>query len=159
MRTLQELSDREDIRELRLDYTHHFDGGDLEALLALYTDDAVCEFGGFGVWNGKEEMRRGWAPYLTGHDHTATPFPRGRHVVTNPKLSVDGDEASGSWYLTDISYIDRPSGQVREHPVVLYGTYEDTYRRVDGTWKITRTVLHFHWPTAGVAPTAGLKRA
>jgi len=57
MRTLQELNDLEDIRNLRLDYTHHFDAGRLDDLLALYTDDAVTDFGAFGVWTGKDEMR------------------------------------------------------------------------------------------------------
>lgn len=152
MRTLEELSDREDIRDLRLDYAHHFDGGNLEALLGLYVDDAVCDFGGFGYWNGKEEMRHGWAPYFTG-TAVSEPFPRGRHVVTNPQISIDGDEAQGTWHLTDITYTDRVSGRVLEHPVVLYGTYEDHYRRVDGTWRIISTTLHIHWRSIPEAPT------
>ena len=158
MRTLEELSDREDIRDLRLAYTHHFDGGNLEALLDLYVDDAVCDFGEFGYWNGKDEMRQGWAPYFTSPATSGT-FPRGRHVVTNPQISVSGDEAHATWHLTDITYFDRPTGLVLEQPVVLYGTYEDHYRRIDGSWRITSTTLHIQWrlpPEARItAPKAG----
>src|SRR5436190_23575193 len=120
MRTLQELSDREDLRDLRLAYTHHFDGGDLEALLGLFVDDAVTDFGPFGVWTGKDEMRAGWSPYFTQRAGAA-PYTHGRHVVTNPELTIDGDTAWGRWFLTDISYFAKGSTEMRKDPVVLYG--------------------------------------
>jgi ketosteroid isomerase-like protein len=154
MRTLQELNDREDLRDLRLAYTHHFDGGDLDALLRLFVDDAITDFGPFGVWRGKDEMRAGWSPYFTDRKNAA-PYAYGRHVVTNPELRVDGDTAWGRWFLIDVSFYAK--GEVRKDPVVLYGTYEDEYRRVFGSWKITKTTLHFHWPVPGGAPS-GLVR-
>jgi hypothetical protein len=156
MRTLQELNDLEDIRNLRLDYTHHFDGGDLDALLGLYTEDAVTDFGPFGLWSGKAEMRTGWSPYFEARAD-APRYSYGRHAVTNPRIQVNGDDATGDWFLIDISYFERHSTTPRENPVVLYGTYEDIYRRVDGVWKMTRTTLHFQWPVPGGAP-AGLVR-
>jgi len=156
VRTLQELSDREDLRELRTAYTNHFDGGELDALLALFVDDAVTDFGPFGVWDGKDEMRNGWAPYFQGRRFT-TPYAYGRHVVTNPELRIDGDTGWGRWFLIDISYFEHGSTEMRKDPIVLFGTYEDDYVRVDGEWRISRTTLHFHWPVAGGAP-AGLVR-
>lgn len=151
MRSLQELNDREDLRDLRLAYTHHFDGGDLDALLGLYVDDAVLDFGPFGVWRGKEEMRRGWSPYFESRKDAA-PYAYGRHVVTNPELRVDGDTGWGRWFLIDISFYERGATEMRKDPIVLYGTYEDEYVRVDGVWRMQKTTLHFHWPVAGGAP-------
>ena len=156
MRTLQELNDLEDLRDLRLAYTNHFDGGELDELLALYIDDAVLDFGPFGVWTGKDAMRAGWSPYFEGRAGAA-PYSYGRHVVTNPELRVTGDTGWGRWFLIDVSYFERGSTEMRKDPVVLYGTYEDLYVRVDGVWKMSRTTLHFHWPVAGGAP-AGLVR-
>jgi ketosteroid isomerase-like protein len=153
---LQELSDLEDLRNLRLDYTHHFDAGRLDALLALFTDDAVTDFGPFGVWSGHDEMRRGWSPYFASRGSNQG-YHFGRHVCTNPQLHIDGDTATGNWFLIDISYYAHGSSVPRPDPVVLYGTYEDHYRRVDGQWRITRTTLHFHWPVPGGAPS-GLVR-
>jgi ketosteroid isomerase-like protein len=156
MRTLQELNDLEDIRNLRLDYTHHFDAGRLDDLLALYTDDAVTDFGAFGVWTGKDEMRKGWAPYFEARAGAA-PYTHGRHAVTNPQVSITGDTATANWFLIDISYFERHSTVPREQPIVLFGTYVDECKRVNGVWKLTRTTLHFQWPTPGGAP-AGLIR-
>ena len=152
MRTLQELNDLEDVRGLRLDYTHHFDGGDFEALLDLYTDDAVWDFGPFGIWSGKEALRSGWAPYFGPDKDRTAPLAHGRHAVTNPKVDLHGDTATASWFLTDIVFRN-DDGSAKEQPVVFYGTYVEKCRRVDGVWKLTRTTLHFSWPVAGGAPT------
>lgn len=152
MRSLQELNDLEDIRTLRLDYTHHFDGGDLEALLDLYTDDGVCDFGPFGTWDGKAALRSGWAPYFGSDKNRSAPFAHGRHTVTNPKVELRGDRATASWFLTDVVFREA-DGTAKAQPVVLYGTYVDECARVDGVWKLTRTTLHFSWPVAGGVPS------
>jgi hypothetical protein len=156
MRTLQELNDLEDLRELRLAYTNYFDGGNLDALVDLYTDDGVADFGPFGVWTGKAVLRDKWSPYFVDRAG-APPYTHGRHVVTNPELKVDGDKGWGRWFLIDVSFYAQNADEMRKDPIVLYGTYEDEYVRVDGAWKIAKTTLHFHWPVAGGAP-AGLIR-
>jgi hypothetical protein len=57
------------------------------------------------------------------------------HQCHHPELSVDGDTATGTWYLEDKVIIT-------EHRMLLTGAafYEDTYRReTDGAWRISRT--------------------
>jgi len=57
------------------------------------------------------------------------------HQCHHPELFVDGDTATGTWYLEDKVY-------VTEHRMLLTGAafYEDTYTRgADGTWRISRT--------------------
>jgi hypothetical protein len=60
MMTIEELLTKEEIKELRICYSHHFDGKDIDALVDLFTDDAVCEFGPAfgGDWVGKDQIRR-----------------------------------------------------------------------------------------------------
>jgi ketosteroid isomerase-like protein len=154
VRTLQELSDLEDVRQLRLDYSYHFDSGNLEALLDLYTDDAVCDFANFGLWTGKDEIRRGWEPYVI---RTDAPFTRGRHAMSTPKVVIDGDTATSEWFLFDMVFVDG-KGNMRENPMALLGMYEDHCVRVGGVWKIAKTKLHFYWPQRGGGP-AELTRA
>jgi len=154
LRALQELNDLEDIRNLRLEYTHCMDSGDLEGLLALYTDDAVCDFANFGHWKGKDEMRKGWTPYVI----KPVPYAGGRHVCTNPRVRINGDTATSEAYLIDIVYTDRATGEVRDNPIALLGMYVDECTRVNGEWKIAKTTLHFLWPQAGGGP-ANLVRA
>ena len=51
---LRELLEVEAIRKLRNLYAHLLDSGDIDALAALFTEDAVCEFGPYGEWHGRE---------------------------------------------------------------------------------------------------------
>lgn len=57
------------------------------------------------------------------------------HQVHHPELDVDGDTATGTWYLDDRVI-------VTEANLILTGAafYTDTYRRGDdGTWRIAST--------------------
>jgi SnoaL-like domain len=57
------------------------------------------------------------------------------HHCHHPELTVDGDTATGTWYLEDTVIIV-------EHRMLLTGAafYDDTYRRgPDGKWQIART--------------------
>jgi hypothetical protein len=57
------------------------------------------------------------------------------HQCHHPELAIDGDHASGTWYLEDTVIIT-------EHRMLLTGAafYDDAYARdPDGTWRISRT--------------------
>jgi hypothetical protein len=57
------------------------------------------------------------------------------HQCHHPEIEVDGDSATGTWYLDDKVIIT-------EHRMLLTGAafYEDTYERDgDGEWRISRT--------------------
>jgi SnoaL-like protein len=56
------------------------------------------------------------------------------HRVTHPEISVNGDTASGSWYLQDRVI-------VTEFDFMLIGAafYRDQYRRTADGWKISAT--------------------
>jgi hypothetical protein len=57
------------------------------------------------------------------------------HQCHHPELSVDGDTATGTWYLEDKVIIT-------EHRMLLTGAafYDDAYTRCeDGVWRISRT--------------------
>lgn len=56
------------------------------------------------------------------------------HRVTHPEITVEGDEASGSWYLQDRVI-------VAEADFTLIGAafYRDRYRRTAAGWKISAT--------------------
>src|SRR5215218_9831772 len=87
----------DEIRELKHEYCWAYDAGDLSRLMHLFTDDAVCELGPFGTWRGREEIERGYRDQMV-----ASRVPGGRlHSVSNPLITVDGDTATGRWYLTD----------------------------------------------------------
>jgi SnoaL-like domain len=56
------------------------------------------------------------------------------HQAHHPEIEVDGDEATGRWYLEDKVIMP-------DFNMVLEGAaiYTDRYRRTDGGWVITHT--------------------
>ncbi|MEL7210720.1 MAG: nuclear transport factor 2 family protein, partial [Actinomycetota bacterium] len=54
---------------------------------------------------------------------------------TTPEITVDGDEATGIWAMTDL--IVFPDGTRLDGA----GHYHERYRRVDGRWLIDRSRL------------------
>jgi hypothetical protein len=65
--TVEELLEIEEIKQLRVLYSHYLDGGDLEGLVDLFCEDAVCEFGENygGDWVGRDAIRQNYAPYTS----------------------------------------------------------------------------------------------
>ena len=141
MMTMDELLTKATITELRIMYSHYFDARDLDGLVDLFTDDAVCEFGPDygGDWVGKETISNNFAQYLQSSD--GVPFGV-MHAVTNPWIRlIDDDTANGRWYLHDLF-----TSEGNENPLGLYGIYDDLYKKVDGRWLIHRTRIDFLWP-------------
>ena len=56
------------------------------------------------------------------------------HHVHHPEIEVDGDTATGTWYLQDTVLIT-------EHRMLLRGAafYADRYRRDEHGWRIAET--------------------
>jgi ketosteroid isomerase-like protein len=51
----------EEIRRVTHWYSWCCDSGDLDGLVAVFTEDAVCVFGPYGTWTGSEQIRQGFA--------------------------------------------------------------------------------------------------
>ena len=146
MTAIEELLELEAIRKLRVLYSHYYDGNRVDELADLFTDDAVCEFGPDygGDWVGKAQIHANYARYTTGEG-----LPHNvMHAVTNQHVElIDATNARGRCYLLDL----RTTEGV-ENPLILFGIYDDLYRKVDGAWKIHRTRIDFLWPKRHVLP-------
>lgn len=138
--TIDELLDKENIKELRIMYSHHFDGKNIDGLVDLFTEDAVCEFGPDygGDWVGIAQIRKNFSTYA---ESEGLPFAV-LHAVTNPWIRlIDETTANGRWYLHDLF-----TAEGQDNPLGIYGIYDDVYHKVDGEWKIHRTRIDFLWP-------------
>jgi ketosteroid isomerase-like protein len=138
--TLEQLLQIEEIRQLRVRYSHCFDGQRLEELVDLFTEDAVCEFGPDfgGDWVGKARIRESYARYLAREG----PEFGVLHAVTNHDVTlVDDTTALGRSYLLDLRTTEGVA-----NPLILFGVYDDLYRKLGGAWKIHRTRIDFLWP-------------
>lgn len=137
----------EEIKNLRLGYSAHFDAQEIDKLGALFTEDAVCEFSEEygGDWVGRETIVRN---YTAVAEQVGAPYSA-IHAVTNPWIELTGeDTARGRWYLLEFltrqGTFTSPGGHA--NPLFYIGVYEDEYRKVDGRWLISRVRLSFLWP-------------
>jgi hypothetical protein len=140
---IQTLLDIEEIRNLRILYSHHLDGNRLEALDQVFTQDAIVETT-MGLSRGLDQVRAGLADAvkLYDRDHKGNyPF---MHAVTNHWVNLTGpDTAEGRCYLLDYETASKPD----PNPLLLLGLYADAYVRVEGAWRISRSRLELFWPT------------
>lgn len=139
--TIEELLDIESIRKTRNLYSYYLDAGDLDALVDLFTEDAVCEFGPYGVWEGKATIRANYEvverPMIEKGGFQTL------HANTNHWVELTGaDTGVGRVYLIDLML----DGDADKNPMVWLGLYDEAYRKVDGKWKISRSSLQFLWP-------------
>ena len=136
--TVDELREVEAIRKLRALYAHCLDGHDWDGVADLFSEDAVCEFTGPGYsdWVGREEIR---AKYPEAALAKAAPFAY-LHLATNGVIDVDGDTATGRWFLCCLIV-----GPDATQPVSVAGVYDETYRKIDGAWYIARTRIDHTW--------------
>lgn len=135
---IQRLLDREQIKELKARYCRYLDTKRWDLLPTLFAPEA--RFEGFGS-----------AP--TGAD--ASVFVAGVSTRMKDAISIhhchtpeiafsSATEARGIWAMMD--YVEFPPGQaIKEAPGQRafhgYGYYEETYRKLDGTWLISFTRL------------------
>jgi ketosteroid isomerase-like protein len=117
------LADIEEIKRLKARYAAACDDNyDADAIAALFTENAVWDGGKLGRADGREAIRRFFR-------RASDIFPFAIHHVMNPSINVQGDRASGQWYLLQPA-TRAPGNQA----VWLSAVYHDEYERVDGKW-------------------------
>ncbi|WP_435361838.1 nuclear transport factor 2 family protein [Haloarchaeobius sp. DFWS5] len=133
------LEARGALKELKAAYCYSIDARDWDRLRSLFTSDAVLDFGGLGTYEGDDGLDRFVREFVEANlDGSA-------HMVHNPVLDVDGDTATGRWYVeSPVTYADG-SGGWRQ------GVYDDEYRRVDGEWRFASVQMRFLY-TADFGP-------
>ena len=138
---LQRLEDIESIRYLKhYHFCHCVDegiAGDQQAaekIAGRLTDDAVLDFTGMPLFEGKQAVLE----FLTGVVPDVISWSQ--HRVVNEVIDVDGDRARGVWYV-DCPVVYR-AGKLPglEGNCLVVGRYEEEYRRVSGVWKFSRIV-------------------
>jgi hypothetical protein len=135
------IEDLEAIRRLKhYNYCHCVDRavsgetGAIEETVSRFTDDIAADFTGFPLAEGLEAVvdfyTRG-VPSMLSYS---------QHYVFNEVIDIDGDSASGLWYVNcPVVFIGgNPLGL--EGPGLIAGRYEEEYAREDGVWKWRRIV-------------------
>ncbi|HJQ42755.1 MAG TPA: nuclear transport factor 2 family protein [Jatrophihabitantaceae bacterium] len=118
----------EDIRQLKYRYLRALDLKLWDEFADTLTEDVQTNYGAHLTVDGRDKvvdfMRASLGPAIITV-----------HQVHHPEITVDGDTATGRWYLEDKVI-------VTEQRMLLTGAcfYEDEYRRgADGAWRISKT--------------------
>ena len=128
-REVERLSACGGVRATIMNYTLAHDRGQSDNVAALFTEDAVLEISGYGerldtVLKGREAIRDMYRALDGKHDGP----PAYKHVITNDRIEVDGDEAVA------ITYLDWGGPPTDRGPGG--GLYHERLRRCeDGRWR------------------------
>ncbi|GAB37376.1 putative dehydratase [Gordonia sputi NBRC 100414] len=121
------MDDLEQVKALKYRYLRGLDTKDWDAFAATLTEDVTGDYG--------EKLSFGDRDELVGYMRSSVgPGVITEHRVDHPEIVVDGDSATGRWYLQDRVIVP-------EFSFMMIGAafYADTYRRTDDGWRICAT--------------------
>lgn len=131
---LQQVIDKEAIRDLVLLYSRAVDRKDVALLRDLYTEDATDSHG--DSFDGPADK------YCDFIEQSLPYMPYSGHHVCNHLIAVDGDEASGEVYALAYHLIPNRDGGREEDFMAV--RYIDNYRRGDdGRWRFSKRVVTY----------------
>ena len=137
--SLQEISDRIEIQDLVVAYSHAIDTRDWDALDDVFTPDALIDYSAMGGSKGgvqeTKQFLREAMPQFAGF----------QHMVATSKVSLDGDSARGRTICHNPMVLTRPDGQTHVFTCGLW--YVDRLVRTPEGWRIRERVeekCYFH---------------
>ncbi len=133
-RTVQQLADREAIRDVLYSYTRHMDRLHADGVKQGYHPDADDLHWGTFVGNAHE-----FADFMTGELRNVRFVT---HEITNPIIELDGDRAFVESRYTSrvrVGFDGAPAGRWVE--TLSHGRYLDVFERRDGDWKVAHRRL------------------
>ncbi len=124
------------IKQLKSRYFRGIDTADMAALKNCLSDDCSAHFigGSYDLEMAGKEQVLGFLQQSFHADAAAT------HLGHTPEITVDGNTATGLWYLYDIFY-----DLAREVKTSGTAIYEDTYVLTDDGWRIQKTGYRRVW--------------
>ena len=127
---IRRLEDIHELEKLKARYAAFCDDDYAQdGIASLFTEDGVWDGGPMGRYDGREAIREFFAT-----SDQVVPFAI--HHVTNPILEIDGDRATGSWYLW------QPCTFAEGNQALwMAGRYDDVYRREGDRWLFAHVTI------------------
>jgi 3-phenylpropionate/cinnamic acid dioxygenase small subunit len=125
------LEEKEAIRELQARYCFHFDNGEFDQWLELFTPDGVFDLGRLGRHAGREALRT----FLQSIPLT-NGLPRMKHCVMNSIVTVQQEAAQAQSYVVVV-------GGGEKLGITIAGRYEDRLVKSAGAWRFAERKVFF----------------
>lgn len=143
------LAEIEAIKQVKYRYLRALDTKHWDDFADTLTEDVI---GDYGESLGEEHH---FTDRATLVEFMRTSMPAGiitEHRVTHPEIDIDGDEATGIWYLQD-----KVIAAEFNFMLVGAGFYHDTYRRTADGWRISKTGYDRTYDASLSTETLGFK--
>jgi hypothetical protein len=132
MKSLEEISDRIELEELMVSYSHAIDFKNFDELDDVFTPDAFIDYTVFGGPAGKyPEVKE----FL---QNTMPMFKSYYHMVSTSKIVVDGNTATGVTICHNPMVLAGADGSDQVFVCGLW--YRDKYVRTPQGWRISERV-------------------
>jgi hypothetical protein len=123
----QQATDYQAICNLQAAYGYYVDKGRWDDAAELFAEDGTLELAGRGVYVGRERVRA----YL----HHLPPYGPGvlyNHMQLQPVIHIDSEAGTAAGRWRSFMMVGALGAEARWGEA----TYENTYRRIDGKWRI-----------------------
>ncbi len=141
-RRITVLEDIEAIKVLKASYCYLVDAGvagdasKWDELMDRFTEDARADFDLLGVHEGKEAISKFFRETIPAA------LSYSAHMVCNPIIEVDGNRATGKWYVHVPA-----SGKAQDKAGWITAKYDEEYVKIDGAWKWKSITTRFDYIT------------
>lgn len=132
MLSIEQISDRLEIQDLQVAYSHAIDFKNFDELDDVFTPDAIIDYSVFGGPRG---------PYPEVKAYLAKTMPMFAsyyHMVATSKVELDGDTATAVTICHNPMVLPLPEG--KEQVFVCGLWYRDEYVRTPAGWRISNRV-------------------
>ncbi len=130
------LEDELAIRHLIAAYADAVNRKDEKLWASTWSKTGAWTLPGTAV-EGREAVVELWRGAMGGFDHAL-------QVVYQGTIEIEGDQATGRWYLTEFL---QPKGSDKD--IMAVGTYADEYIREDGEWRFKSRAYHVLYTAEG----------
>lgn len=110
------------------------DEKDRDLLLSVFAPDATASYDGQTWLEGAARIVDWLLEALGGLAYS-------QHLITVPRVAVDGDEATATAYLSSHQCTAADPTTV----ISMNGRYQCALRQLDGEWRISRLTLSIGW--------------
>jgi hypothetical protein len=131
---IRKIEDIEEIKNLQARYCYLIDTLQGEKVLDLFADKFTAEYVPLATYTTKAELLE----FLNGAGKGTSMMC---HQAMTPLIEVDGDKATGTWYLFGPFTNRMPKGEVANW---VQGRYDNDYVREDGKWKFSHLRFKFN---------------
>ncbi len=137
---LQDLEDREEIRQLLKDYGRFLDQRDFASFSRLFAEKDGEWIGGMGKARGPQAIQKLMEASI-GKNTEGISMPN-FHLFSNEIIHVNGNQADAT-----TKWIFVVQGEKSSPQMMFLGHYEDLLVRENGRWRFLKRVVHADIPS------------